>query len=282
MIAVVIRRLDVVPLQVLIEATIAEVTLTDELSYGLQFFLKQGSNIVELTKPTIRSAPTNGTGGFADITSVFPGFNYVLTTANARVILNLLSSISHVDVVSSPQILVLDHQTAALQVGDQVPIITQSATSVLTTGAPVVNSIDYRNTGVLLQVTPRVNASGLITLEIDQEVSDVKPTTTSGIDSPTITERRIVSSVVTQDGETIALGGLILEKQGDVRSGIPLLSDIPVVGALFRSTTKTRGRTELLVLLSPKIIRNGREARDMTDELRNRMTAVKPLAGKIR
>ncbi|MDB5409524.1 MAG: gspD, partial [Rhodospirillales bacterium] len=255
MIEDVIRRLDIVPLQVLIEATVAEVTLTDELSYGLQFFLKRGANIVDLTRPTIRTAPTNGTGGIADIASVFPGFNYVLSTGSARAILNLLSSVSHVDVVSSPQLLVMDHQTAALQVGDQVPIVTQSATSVLTTGAPLVNSIDYRNTGVLLQVTPRVNASGLITLEIDQEVSDVKTTTTSGIDSPTITERRIVSSVITQDGETIALGGLILDKQDNERSGIPFLSDIPVVGPLFRSTTKSRGRTELLVLLSPKIIR---------------------------
>jgi general secretion pathway protein D len=282
MIEDVIRRLDIVPLQVLIEATVAEVTLNDELSYGLQFFLKRGANIAGLTAPTIRTAPTNGTGSIADITSVFPGFNYVLSTGSARAILNLLSSVSHVDVVSSPQLLVLDHQTAALQVGDQVPIITQSAISVVTTGAPVVNSVDYRNTGVLLQITPRVNASGLITLDIDQEVSDVKATTTSTIDSPTITERRIVSSVVTQDGETIALGGLILDKQDNERSGIPLLSDIPVLGPLFRSTTKSRGRTELLVLLSPKIIRDAREARGMTEELRNRMTAVKPLAAKIR
>jgi general secretion pathway protein D len=275
MIQDVIRRLDVVPTQVLLEATIAEVTLNDSLSYGLQFFLQRGANRFTLTNSR------SGVGTSADVSGIFPGFNYVLSTQTTRAILSALSSITHVNVISSPQVLVLDHQTAALQVGDQVPIVVQSAQSVVTPGAPIVNSIEYRSTGVVLRVTPRVNSTGLVTLDIDQEVSDVTKTTTSTIDSPTITQRRIVSSVIVQAGETVALGGLIKDDQRNIRNGIPLLEDIPVVGALFRSTTNSTARTELLVLLSPRIIRDQRQARDMTEELRNRMGAVKPLENRV-
>jgi general secretion pathway protein D len=276
MIEDVIRRLDVVPMQVMLEATIAEVTLNDALNYGLQFFLKPADkhSLEFTTNP-------NGTGVPQDLLPVVPGFNYVLNTGSARAILSALSDITHVNVVSSPQLLVLDHQTAALQVGDQIPILTQSAVSVVTTGAPVVNSIEYRSTGVVLLITPRVNSSGLITLDIDQEVSNVKTTTSSAIDSPTITQRRIVSSVVVQDGQTVALGGLIQDSDTKTRQGIPGLEDIPILGLLFSNTTNSKARTELLVLISPKIIRNGQDALDMTEDLRNRMRTLKPLEARI-
>jgi general secretion pathway protein D len=192
-------------------------------------------------------------------------------------VLSALTQLTNVQVVSSPELLVLDHQSAALQVGAQVPIITQQAQSVISTGAPVVNSVQYLNTGVILQVTPRVNSSGLIALDIDQSVSDVANTTTSTINSPTINQRRIVTSAVVQDGDTIALGGLISDNNNTTKSGLPILADIPVVGNLFGTTSKSVARTELLVLLTPRIIRNGAEARDMTDELRNRMRALRPL-----
>jgi general secretion pathway protein D len=263
-----------VPLQVLIEATIAEVTLTNDLQYGLQWFFNQGSSKFELSN-AIRGIATA-----ADILPTFPGFNYVLGGNRARVVLSALAQLTRVDVVSAPQLLVLDHQTAALQVGDQVPIVSQSATNVITSTATIVNSVQYLNTGVVLEVTPRVNTSGLVTLDIDQSVSNATKTTSSGIDSPTISQRRVVTSVIVQDGETVALGGLILDNQTNDRQGIPVLSDIPIVGNLFRTTTKNTGRTELLVLLTPRIVRNAEGARSMTEELRNRMRAVKPLAIK--
>jgi general secretion pathway protein D len=266
-----IKRLDVVPQQVLIEATIAEVTLNDNLRYGLQWFFTHGGSKFQLT------TATSGVGTSADINPSFPGFNYILGGDKTKVVLSALAELTHVNVVSSPQILVLDHQTAALQVGDQVPIIAQSAQSVITPGAPIVNSIQYLNTGVILQVTPRVNATGQVTLDIDQAVSDVAKTTTSTIDSPTITQRRIVTSVVVQDNQTVALGGLILDNHTAGHSGVPVLSDIPIFGALFSTTTNNSGRTELLVLLTPRVVRSASEARAMTDELRDRMQAVKPL-----
>jgi general secretion pathway protein D len=274
MIESLIKRLDIVPLQVLIEATIAEVTLNDNLQYGLEWFFSHASNKFELAFPPQSFTP-NGTAG--DINPTFPGFNYILGGGKAKLVLSALAQLTHVDVVSAPHLLVLDHQTAALQVGDEVPIISQTAQSVITANAPIVNSVQYLNTGVVLQVTPRVNSSGLITLDIDQQVSDVAATTTSTINSPTIAQRRIVTSVVVQDGQTIALGGLILDNQSKGRSGVPVLQDIPVLGGLFRTTTDNKSRTELLVLLSPKIIRNTDAARAMTDELRDRMRLVKPL-----
>jgi general secretion pathway protein D len=266
-----IKKLDVVPQQVLIEATIAEVTLNNNLQYGLQWFFTHGGSKLQLT------TATTGNGTSADIAPGFPGFNYILGGNQTKVILSALSDLTHVTVVSSPELLVLDHQTAALQVGDQVPIIVQSAQSTLTSTAPIINSIEYLNTGVILQVTPRVNATGQITLDIDQAVSDVAKTTTSTIDSPTISQRRIVTSVVVQDGSTVALGGLITNNRTNGRSGVPVLSDIPVVGSLFSTTTNNNGRTELLVLLTPRVIRNANDARAMTEELRERMQAVKPL-----
>jgi general secretion pathway protein D len=107
-------------------------------------------------------------------------------------------------------------------------------------------------------------------------------TTTSTINSPTIAQRRIISSVIAQDGETVALGGLIRENQSDVRSGIPFLSELPIIGPLFRNTSRGTGRTELLVLLSPRIVRDPKQARDLTDELRTRMRALRPLDVRVR
>lgn len=265
MVETTIKKLDIAPLQVVIEATIAEVTLNDELQFGLQYFFTQGANHETLGVTPLTASPIGG------VSAVFPGFNYVLSGQKNAVVLNALSSITHVNVLSAPEIMVLDHQSAVLQVGDQVPVPVQQQQSVVNTEAPVVNSIDYRDTGVILRVSPRVNAGGLVTLDISQEVSDVTTTTSSSLNAPTIEQRRIQSTVSVQDGETLALGGLITDSKTHTRTGIPLLGSLPVVGALFRSTDDTTARTELLVLLSPHVVRNLQEAREATQELRRRM-----------
>jgi general secretion pathway protein D len=271
-----LQQLDVEPRQVMIEATVAELTLNDQLQYGVQYFLKAGAQRFEL------STSKSGTLGPADIAGLFPGFNYIVATSTQQAILSLLKSITTVTVLSAPQLLVRDHQTAGLQVGAQVPIVIQSSQSTISPNAPVINSVEYRNTGVILEVTPRINADGMITLDVDQEVSDVAQTTSSTIDSPTINDRHLVSSIQVQDGETIALGGLIREDTNDTKGGIPVLSDIPVVGPLFRSTSRSKGRTELLVLLSPRLIKNTNDARAMTEDLRSRIQGLKPLERKTR
>lgn len=263
-----LKRLDVLPLQVLIEATIAEVTLNDDLQFGLQWFFNNG-----------RATTTLSTAASGAVAATFPGASTVLNWGDARVVLSALKEITNVNVVSAPQLMVLDHQTAMLQVGDEVPIAVQQARSVVDPDAPIVNSVQLRSTGVILKVTPRVNGNGMTTLEIEQEVSDVARTTTSNIDSPTIQQRRIRSVVAAGDNQTIALGGLIRESKSNSRSGIPILQDIPLLGFLASTTSRAATRTELLILLTPRVVRNPEEARSVTEELQQRMQGLAPLKG---
>lgn len=258
----VLRQLDVQPLQVLIEATIAEVALTDDLQYGLQWFFRSGRFQAILSR-----------AGNGAVNPSFPGFNTVFDNADARVVLTALSNITDVRVVSSPQLMVLTNETAVLHVGDSVPIPVQQATSVLTADAVVVNSIQYRDTGVTLQVTPRVNQGGLVTLDVDQDVSDAELTISSGIDAPTIRRRRIASTVTVADGETLGLGGLIRDAATESNDGIPVLSTLPIIGPLFGTRGSNIGRTELLVLLTPRVVQNPQDARAITEEMRSRLTS---------
>lgn len=258
-----IEHLDIGLLQVLIEATIAEVSLTDNLRYGVQWFFEHNNSSITLSR--VASGATN---------ALFPGFGYLLAADNATVVIDALEAVTDVNVISAPQVMVLDNRVARLEVGDEVPIATQSAVSTIDPDAPIVNSISYRNTGVILTVQPRVNSSGFVTLTIEQEVSDVVATTTSGIDSPTFRNRRIKSSVTVKDGATIALGGLIRDGRTEGVQGIPVLSQIPVLGLLFGQTTDNAQRTELLVLLTPRVVRNPDEADTVTHELKQRLQSL--------
>lgn len=260
-----LTKLDSLQNQVLLEATIAEVTLNDELKFGVRWFLEKADS------DFIFSDAATGA-----IASVFPGFSYVLSKTNARVILNAVSGVTDVNVISSPTLMVLDNKTAELQVGDQVPIATQSAVSVVNPGAPIVNSIELKDTGVILRVTPRVNDSGRVILEIEQEVSDVVSTTTSGIDSPTIQQRKIKTTVVVNDGDSLALGGLIQKRHSDGRTKVPIVGDIPLVGTLFREKTDTVRRTELLILITPRVVRDLLEAQEVTREFRRQLNVSVP------
>ena len=261
-----LEQLDVMPLQVLIEATIAEISLRDQLQYGLQWFFKVGGIDARLSQVDSGAAAQG-----------FPGFSAVLSSGNdVRVVLNALDTLTDVNVISSPQLLVLDNQTARLQVGDEVPVAVQQSRSTTDPDAPIVNTIEQRDTGVILEVTPRVNASGLTILQIDQEVSRVTSTTTSGIDSPTINQRRLTSTVAVHSGETVAMGGLIQETRNDSKSGVPILSRLPVLGPLFGTTNNDTQRTELLVLLTPKVLYDREDARRITDDLRRRLRLLAP------
>jgi len=261
-----LERLDLSPLQVLIEATIAEVRLTDSLRYGLRYFFDVGGgNVNELAFSDF----ANGA-----VANEFPGFSYFFDSGDVQAALSALDEVTDVTVVSSPQLMVLDNQTARLQVGDQVPVPVQQSVATQDPDAPIVNSIQFQDTGVILEVTPHVNASGLVVLDVAQEVSDVVQTTSSGIDAPTIQQRQISSSVAVQTGETIALGGLIRDSSEQTESGIPLLMQIPWLGNLFKSQTLINERTELLVMLTPKVVRDPGEARAVTQELRRRLRGL--------
>ncbi|HEY8610760.1 MAG TPA: type II and III secretion system protein, partial [Roseomonas sp.] len=191
-------------------------------------------------------------------------------------VLTALASITDVRVISSPQLMVLSNQTARLRVGDSVPVVTQQASGGGITDARIVNSVSLRDTGVALDVTPRVNSVGGVLLDVDQDVSDAVATTTSGIDSPTIQQRRLRTVVSVPSGETVALGGLIREADTGTRSGIPYLIDIPVIRDLVGVRRSDRRRTELLVLLTPRVVQSTEDLRRATEELRNRMSTMAP------
>ena len=262
-----LKDMDTPPKQVLIEATIAEVTLNDELRFGLQWFFKSGNSNLTLSNASTGSVAPS-----------VPGFNFILDkSANTRVVLDALEDVNDVRVISSPQLMVLNNQTATLQVGDQVPVATRSAVSTQDPNAPTVNTIEFKDTGVILTVHPRVNSGGLVILDISQEVSTVAQTTTSGIDSPTIQQRRIESQVAVQSGETIALGGMIQRSVQSSNSGVPYISKVPLVGSLFKTRRDKEVRTELLVLLSPKVIESVDDARRATLILRQRLKDVEEL-----
>ncbi len=264
-----LRKLDVLPYQVLIEAAITEVSLTDDLRYGLQWNFTSGNTNTVLTD----------SNSVNNLVRAVPGFSFLFSRTNSlAAVLNTLETKTKVNVVSAPKLLVLNNQTATLQVGDQVPVATQNSTATSDPNAPTINSIEYRDTGVILKVTPRVNGSGLVLLDIAQEVSDVNTSVAAGtgINSPTISTRRISTSVAVQDGEVLALGGLIRNTQTKGRAGIPFLSQIPVIGGLFGRQTKNEDRIELIVLLKPRVIRSVDDGRAITDELRAKIRTLEP------
>ena len=260
-----LHKIDILPLQVRIDAVIAEVTLNDSLNYGTQFFFKGGG-----INGALNFSPAGAAANA--LANGFPGF--VLGGGNNETYaLSALQNVTTVKVLSSPQLMVLDNEAARLQVGNLVPYLTSSSQSTVTANAAVINSIDYRETGVIMEVTPRVNSGGLVTLDIAQEVSDVDATATaaSQIASPTFLQRNVKSRVVVQDGQTIGLAGLIRDNSSRSNGGIPWLKDIPILGFLAGQQTNNRGRTELLVLVTPHVIHDQRDARALTEDLRDQL-----------
>ena len=263
----VIEEVDIEPLQVLVDATIVEVELTDELRYGLQWFFRDSVDGMEATGIF---------GASSELSRRFPGFNYSVVDGAGQVrgVLDMLAEEERLDVLSSPSLMVLDNRTAFLRVGDQVPIRTSESTGVITDSTIVTSRIQFRDTGVLLSVTPRVNAGGMVTMEVTQEVSNVSATESSDIDSPTIATRDISSTVAVQSGETIVLGGLIRENRRALDRGIPGLMNLPLLGYLFRQSEESVLRTELIVLLTPRVAGDQEGARAITEEFRNRMEGL--------
>jgi len=256
-----IKRLDGVAVQVLIEATIAEVTLNDNLDFGVRWFLENGDFNIGFSPLDV-----------AGVNPILPGFNAILDSNSLKIAISALESATDINIVSSPTLLVLDNREAVLNVGDQVPVVTQQAVSVTDPNAPIVNSVEQRDTGVILTIRPRVSSGGRVILEIQQEVSDVVETTTSGIDSPTIQQRLVSTTVAVDNAQSIVLGGLIRETRVRRRNKVPILGDIPVLGALFRDVSDKDGRTELLVIITPRVISNTTEARRITDDYRSQLS----------
>lgn len=269
-----LKRLDLPPTQVLIEASIIEVTLSDDLSYGLQWAFSDSRTSTKYTGSGVLSGVAGGVLG-----GPTAGFSYSLSNplGQVRAVLNALAAKSLVKVISSPSLMVLDNHTASISVGNQQPVKAGESTS--TEGTIRSTNIQYKDTGVNLVVTPSVNAGNIVTMQVDQTVTDV-----GAVDDATgqraFLQRQIGSKVAVRSGETLVLGGLIRDNNTTGKSGIPLLQDVPVVGNLFSTNTVAAARTELLVVITPRVVRSDQEMRDVSTELRERMRGLsdrKPL-----
>ncbi|MES9939764.1 MAG: type II secretion system secretin GspD [Candidatus Thiodiazotropha sp. 6PLUC2] len=272
-----LEKLDQRQLQVMVEATIIEVALTDSLRYGLQWAFNggvDGDNFTGIGGLTLGTETANfGT----TLAYTLPGFNFSLlrNASDVRAIFSALSEDTLVRVLSSPSLMVLDNETASIQVGDQVPVVTTQQQSTTDSTASLINNVSYRDTGVMLEVTPRVNPGGLVTLEVSQEVSDASTTTSSTVDSPTISTRKIESTVAVQNGEALILGGLIRDQGSSGSSGLPFLSNLPLIGWLFGQESDSSRRTELVVVLVPTVVSDSSDNRKVVESFRRKLEGLK-------
>jgi general secretion pathway protein D len=270
-----LERIDVPQLQVAINVTMAEIRLTDELRYGIQYFLK--SNTFGLGDDN--GAVTLFSGLRTAIGQSAPGFNFVLgSLASPDVIIDAFDGITDVQVLSSPSLVVVENETARFQVGDQIPIVTRTVTSVTDPEAPVSNEVEYRDTGIILNIKPRIAENGVVTLEIGQEISNVASGALSL--TPTISTRTVKSQIAVVDGQTVLLGGLITETSQRDQAGIPGLSRIRGVGALFGRRGNLNNRIELIILIRPSVIRGSEDAQHVAEELRQRLWGLGAQKGR--
>lgn len=264
-----LKRLDLPPTQVLIEASIVEVTLTDDLQYGLQWKFNDKLNSPSGTGTGVLSNVGGGVLG-----SAAAGFSYTFKNSigDVRAVLNALAEKSLVKVISSPSLMVLDNHLATISVGNQQPI--KSGETVGNDGLLRSSNIQYKDTGVNLAVTPSVNSSNLVSMQIDQNVTDV-----GAVDSATgqraFLQRQISSKVAVRSGETLVLGGLIRDNSTTGKSGVPLLQDLPLIGNLFATNSSNGSRTELLVVITPRVVRSDIDLRSVGNELREKMQGIK-------
>jgi general secretion pathway protein D len=278
-----IRQLDQPQAQVGIDATIAEVTLNNELSYGVQFYITSKNLGLKPDKGSALNVPTSPPGALPTVVNgvathllnrAFPGFNFLIgPEANPNMILDALHAVTDVKILSNPSLVVIDNQVATLLVGDEIPVSTGTGNvlnSATGTNNTIINSIDYRSTGIILRVIPRVSPNGNVRLDIEQEISQATNQTAQTL-TPTVSQRKVKSSVAVANGQTVLLAGLIQEKNELDRGGIPLLDQIPKIGDLFAHQTKTTTRTELIIFIRPQVIRDAVDAHFVAEEFRAKL-----------
>lgn len=270
-----LQQLDILPRQVLIDAQIYEVTLDDSLSLGLSAFLQQRGT---LTNPqTTASFAAAGAGSSPSLSA--QTFAFVGRTRELVTFLNASENRSRVRTLSAPSVLVSDNMSADFEVGAEIPVPTSSSVTPVQSGGTnlFAQTIQFRPTGVLLRVRPQINDSGTVTLEIAQEVSQASANTTSAVVAPVIGKTSVNSTIVVQDNQTIALSGFIRESKELTRSRIPLLGRIPIAGALFGNTQNSDSRTELIVLITPHVMRTREEADFSTKELKSKLNEIQKI-----
>ncbi|KPX82381.1 proteinral secretion pathway protein D [Pseudomonas amygdali pv. mellea] len=273
-----IKRLDNPPLQVQIETRILEVSLTGELDMGVQWYLGRlagNSGTTGNVTNTAGSQGAIGTGGAALAST--DAFFYSFVSNNLQVALRALETNGRTQVLSAPSLVVMNNQQAQIQVGDNIPI-SQTSINTNTSTNTTLSSVEYVQTGVILDVVPRINPGGLVYMDIQQQVSsaDTNSTNNDANGNPRISTRSVATQVAAQSGQTVLLGGLIKQDNAETVNAVPYLGRIPGLRWLFGSTSKSKGRTELIVLITPRVITSSSQARQVTDDYRQQMQLIKP------
>ena len=282
----ILKDLDIIPRQVLMDVLVAEVTLTNTDSLGVVYQIFGGNHtifgnnfpaqgaVVSPVQPATNPLATIVSG----IATGFPlGISGIAGRGNAiRAFINALATENRLRTLASPSVLASDNRPARIQVGSEIPILTGQTTTFTAGTSPLTsNAIQYRNTGVILTIIPQVNSQGLVHLQVKQEVSSVGAQSFGSTGSPSFLTRDAETTAVVQDGETLIIGGIIQEDKSRDRSGIPYLMDLPVFGRFFGTTADRTERTELIILITPHVVRNKDEARDVTEEFKSKVSAVR-------
>jgi general secretion pathway protein D len=275
----ILKELDMIPRQVLLDVLVAEVTLAENEKFGLEYEILRKGGDVRIFNREFGSRASILTGLAGPAAAAGPGpqvLSAVIGTQDVRSFINVLMADSRVKVLSSPSVLATDNRPARIQVGTEEPIPTGTVQSPVSGGTITSSTtIQYRNTGRILTIIPQVNTQGLVHLQIKAEVSQRGPDVRVGQDSfPSFDTRDAETTAVVQDGETLAIGGIIADRKSRSRTGIPYLMDIPVIGRFFGTTTDEIDRTELIMLITPRVIRNREEAKSVTDEFREKLSTV--------
>jgi general secretion pathway protein D len=284
----IIERIDIIPRQVLIQVMVAEVSLTDETKFGIEWWLKGGQLGINGTRYPTQTALDSGmtsVGAAAKLVdnTFAPGLNYLVFNGLGDVVgmMNALAQTTDVNILSSPHIMASDGREAKIEVGRDVPVITQSvsmpSSTTTTSGLTTSNSVQYRTVGILLSVKPHINASGLVSLALTQEVSDVADVASGGIQSPQFSKRKVETEVTLEEGKTLMIAGLIQDNTNKTNNGLPGFKDIPVLGYLFGSKGNKRDKTELMVTITPYVVRNREEGERVTAAFRDSMDGLKKL-----
>ena len=270
-----LKDIDIIPRQVLIEVIIAEVSLNKNLEYGVEWWVKTNFKL-NSRRYEGKIVSINNYGGTAG-----KGFSFtVFRGIEPRALLAALDEISEVHILSNPVILATDNKEAKIQIGEEVPTISQSLVNTSASTPNITQNIQYRDVGIILKVKPHINSSGLVKLDIMQEISSVSDKVVQGISSPVFTKRKVETSLVVQDGQTVILGGLIQNQHNRNEVGVPLFKDIPAIGNLFKWHGTKKDRKELLIAITPKVIRNIEETNRVMSEYKERINELKELLAK--
>ena len=293
----VLIRIDVVPRQVLIEAIIAEIKLTGDLQFGIEYAFATGG--IENILGTSGGGTTGvGAGGPKALSIANSGllqsgakravkigqsglFSFITDQDRFISLISAVNTRSKVNILATPHVIAADNREAHILIGEEVPILTSTQQSTLAT-ANIVSSIQYRDTGTILTILPQVNSAGLVNMEIRQEVSDVGSPSFGDTNSPSFTSRETETTVVVQNRESVLIGGIIDERVERIRNGVPFLMDVPVLGRLFRVEQDKRERTELVILITPHVIRDRNEAQVVTQEFTDRINRLRDMIESAR